>query len=40
MSIEDAKAFGKRIAEDEEVKNRAKEIGFNPKEIIEYGKEL
>ncbi len=40
MSTEDLKDFGKKIAEDEDVRNRAKEIGFNPEEIIAYGKEL
>ncbi len=40
MSIEDAKEFGKKIAEDETVRNRAKEIGFNIEDIIAYAKEL
>ncbi len=40
MSVEDLKEFGKKIAENEEIKNRAKEIGLDPKGIIAYGKEL
>ncbi len=40
MSIEDLKAFGKKVAEDEGIRNRAKEIGLNPEEIIAYDKEL
>ena len=40
MSIEDLKEFGKKIAEDETVREKAKKIGFNPKGIIDYGKEL
>lgn len=41
MSVEHLKAYGKKIAEDEEVKKRAKDIGLNDLDgQIAYGKEL
>ena len=40
MSVEHLKEYGKRLAENEEIRNRAKEIGFNIEGQIAYGKEL
>jgi predicted ribosomally synthesized peptide with nif11-like leader len=40
MSVEHLKAYGKLIAENEEIKNKAKEIGFDVEGQIAYGKEL
>jgi predicted ribosomally synthesized peptide with nif11-like leader len=40
MSIKHLKEYGKMIAENEEIKDRAKEIGFDVEGQIAYGKEL
>ena len=40
MSVEHLKEYGEIIAENEEIKNRAKEIGFDVEGQIAYGKEL
>lgn len=40
MSLENLKRFGEKISEDIKVREKVKEIGFDPEEIIAYGKEL